>query len=324
MMLSREHRERAKVLAHKYGYLPYMVERYLALWGEEETIRFLDACERPIRTSIRANTLKTQTETLVKKLKRKRVKLERVPWLDEGWWAEFGSLSPGALLEHMKGLYYVQGVPSMTVTRVLDPQPGDTVVDLAAAPGGKTTHAAQLMKNEGVLVSIELDRTRVASLESNISRCGVENCIVLRGDARKVASLGLRPNRVLLDAPCSGEGLLPLDPTRKTSKSMADIRYCAVREDEMLDAAVKILAPGGTLVYSTCSIAPEEGEYVVDGILRRNHGIKVDPIRIEFGSPAYTTPYGVEMDSSLALARRLLPHMHGTEGFFVCRITKEG
>ena len=180
MMLLRELRQRAKVLAQKYGYLPYMVERYLALWGEEETIRFLDACNRPIRTSIRVNTLKARTDTLVERLRRKGVGLERIPWLDEGWWAEFGSLSPGALLEHMKGLYYVQGVPSMTVTKVLDPQPDDVVFDIAAAPGGKTTHAAQLMRNQGILVSIELDRTRVASLESNISRCGVENCIVLR------------------------------------------------------------------------------------------------------------------------------------------------
>jgi 16S rRNA C967 or C1407 C5-methylase (RsmB/RsmF family) len=104
---------------------------------------------------------------------------------------------------------------------------------------------------------------------------------------------------------------------------MADIRYCATREEEILDAAVRILAPGGKMVYSTCSIAPEEGEYVIDGMLRRHPEIKVSPIDIVFGSPAYDTPYGVKMHDSIGLARRLLPHIHGTEGFFICLMTKE-
>ncbi|MHA2160504.1 MAG: SAM-dependent tRNA/rRNA cytosine-C5 methylase, partial [Candidatus Thorarchaeota archaeon] len=166
------------------------------------------------------------------------------------------------------------------------------------------------------------DRIRMSSLKSNIIRCGVTNSLVIRGDARKLDNLGYEPDRILLDAPCSGEGLIPLDPTRKTSKTMADIRYCATREDEMLDAAVNVLAEGGTMVYSTCSIAPEENEYVVDDILKRYPEMEVVEIPIDFGVPGYSEPYGIKLHESLKNARRFLPHLHGTEGFFICKMRK--
>ncbi|TFG30190.1 RsmB/NOP family class I SAM-dependent RNA methyltransferase [Candidatus Thorarchaeota archaeon] len=323
-MSSKELREKAKRIATEHGYLQYMIERYLALWGEEETLQFLKACENPIPTAIRINTLRAEHEFTIRRLQNKGIKLEKIAWLDHGYYADFsGHSTPGAFLEHMLGYYYVQGVPSMTTVRVLDPQPGETIFDLAAAPGGKTTHIAQRMNNDGIVVAIEQDRKRLASLESNILRSNVMNAIVLRGDAKKLDRLGLRPDRILLDAPCSGEGLLPLDPTRKTSKTIADVRYCATREGELLDAALSVLSPGGIIVYSTCSIAPEENEYVVDDVLRRHPEMSIVPIPIEFGSPGYSEPYGVHLDRSLTLARRFLPHLHNSEGFFICKMLKE-
>ena len=322
-MSNRERREKAKELAKAHGYLQYMIERYISLWGEEDTLRFIEACEQPIRTSIRVNTLRASISAAQHRLMNKGVILEKIPWLDEGFYADYGDSSPGALLEHMLGFYYVQGVPSMTAVNVLDPQPGETVLDLAAAPGGKTTHIAQIMKNTGMVVAVEQDRQRMISLRSNIIRCGATNTLVLRGDARKLDRLPFKPDRILLDAPCSGEGLIPLDPSRKTSKTMADIRFCATREDEMLEAAVNVLAEGGTMVYSTCSIAPEENEYIVDDILKRHPEIEVVRIPMEFGSSGYSEPYGVQLNKSLALARRFLPHLHGTEGFFICKMMKK-
>ncbi len=323
--MSKKHlRQRAKEIAGEYGYLPYMIERYLSLWGEDDTLKFIEACERPIRTAIRVNTLKTTIDPLVSRLENKKVTLERIPWLKEGFWADFGGGSPGALFEHMLGYYYVQGVPSMTATSVLDPQEGEVVVDMAAAPGGKTTHIAQLMNNSGAVVAIDSDRRRIVSLESNIQRCGVANSIVIRSDSRKLSEMGITPDRIMLDAPCSGEGLIPLEPSRKTSRSMADVRFCATREDELLEAAALGLAPGGTMVYSTCSIAPEENEYVVDAVLQRHPEMRVVEIQPEFGSPGYIEPYGVSLNSSLSKARRFLPHLHGTEGFFICKLMKEG
>ncbi|MGY5871571.1 MAG: RsmB/NOP family class I SAM-dependent RNA methyltransferase [Candidatus Thorarchaeota archaeon] len=323
-MSRKELRQKAKTLAKEYEYLPYMIERYLALWGEEETLQFLEVCEQPIRTSIRFNTLRADPEKSIARLQKKGVELEKVPWLTHGYYADFeGHSTPGAFLEHMLGFYYVQGVPSMTTVEVLDPQPDETVLDLAAAPGGKTTHIAQQMQNTGKVLSVEMDRRRLASLESNILRCGVTNAIVLRGDAKKIEKLNMEPDKILLDAPCSGEGLIPLDPTRKTSKSMADVRFCATREDELLDAAVRTLAPGGTLVYSTCSIAPEENEYIVDEILKRYPEMKVVPIPLDFGTPGYSEPFGVSLDESLKLSKRFLPHLHGSEGFFICKMIKE-
>ncbi len=324
-MSTKELRQKAKTLAKEHEYQPYMIERYLALWGDEDTLRFLEACEQPIRTSIRLNTLRMEPEKTIERMQKKKIKLEKIPWLSHGYYADFeGRSTPGAFLEHMLGFYYVQGVPSMTTVEVLDPQPDETILDLAAAPGGKTTHIAQQMQNSGKVVAVEMDRKRISSLESNILRCGVTNSIVLRGDARKIEKLNLEPDRILLDAPCSGEGLIPLDPTRKTSKSMADVRFCATKEDELLDAAVSILAPGGTIVYSTCSIAPEENEYVVDEILKRYPEMKIAPIPLDFGTPGYSEPYGVSLDESLKLAKRFLPHLHGSEGFFICKMVKEG
>ncbi|MHA2151361.1 MAG: RsmB/NOP family class I SAM-dependent RNA methyltransferase [Candidatus Thorarchaeota archaeon] len=321
-MSKKEMRTKAKVLAKEYGYLQYMIERYLMLWGEDETLQFLKACEKPIRQSIRVNTLKTTNDFVLDRLRKKSVVLDEIPWLENGFLADFQGSSPGAMLEHMLGFYYVQGVPSMTAVRVLDPQPGETVLDLAAAPGGKTTHIGQILQNKGMVLAVEQDRIRMASLKSNIVRCGVTNSLVLRGDARKLDHLGYEPDRILLDAPCSGEGLIPLDPTRKTSKTMADIRYSATREDEMLDAAVNILPEGGIIVYATCSIAPEENEYVVDDILKRHPEMEVVEIPLDFGVPGYSQPYGVNLHDSLKLARRFLPHIHGTEGFFICKMRK--
>ncbi len=322
-MSGKELRTKAKTIAKEYGYLPYMIERYLALWGERETMQFLEACEKPISTAIRINTLRAEESFILDRLKSKGVRIQKIPWLDYGFYADFeGLTSPGAFLEHMLGYYYVQGVPSMTTVKILDPQPGETIFDLAAAPGGKTTHIAQRMKNDGMVIAIEQDRKRLASLESNILRCNVTNAVVMRGDAKKVGSLDFQPDRILLDAPCSGEGLLPIDPTRKTSKTIADVRYCATRENEMLDAAISALAPGGTIVYSTCSIAPEENEYVVDEILRRYPEISIVEIPLDFGSPGYPQPYGVSLNESLRLARRFLPHRHNTEGFFICKMVK--
>jgi NOL1/NOP2/sun family putative RNA methylase len=321
-MSTKQLRQRAKELAKQHGYLPYMIERYLALWGEEETIQYIEACEEQITTSIRANTLKIDAESLQARLRLKHVTLRPVEWLDEGFWADF-EVSPGSLFEYMLGYYYVQGVPSMTVTKVLDPRPGETVIDLAAAPGGKTTHIAQLMDNTGTVIAIDEDRQRIKSLESNIQRCGVSNAIILRGDAKKLDRLERTPDKILLDSPCSGEGLIPLDPSRKTSTSMADIRFCATREDALLEAAVNALPSGGTMVYATCSIAPEENEYIIDEILHRHSEMSVVPISLEFGSPGYPRPYGVELNESMTLTRRFLPHLHGTEGFFICKLEKE-
>jgi len=323
-MSRKELRQKAKTIADEHGYLPYMIERYVALWGEENTLQFIEACEEPIRTSIRLNSLRIEPEKVIDSLQKKRIELEKIPWLTHGYYADFeGHSTPGAFLEHMLGYYYVQGVPSMTTVEVLDPQPDETILDLAAAPGGKTTHIAQQMQNTGIVLAVEMDRRRLASLESNILRCGVTNSIVLRGDARKVEKLGIEPDKILLDAPCSGEGLIPLDPTRKTSKTMADIRFCATREDELLDAAVNVLAPGGTIVYSTCSIAPEENEYIVDDIIKRHPEMKIVPIPLDFGTPGYSEHFGVSLDDSMKLAKRFLPHLHGSEGFFICKMIKE-
>jgi 16S rRNA C967 or C1407 C5-methylase (RsmB/RsmF family) len=141
-------------------------------------------------------------------------------------------------------------------------------------------------------------------------------------DGRQISDLDIQADKVLLDAPCTGEGLIPRDPTRKTSRELKDILYVAELQKNLIDAALTCLKPGGSLVYSTCAIAPEENEFVVDHALK-NKDIHVKKIDFSGGSPAFTKIFEKSLPSPIKEARRFYPHKDGTEGFFVCKITKE-
>jgi NOL1/NOP2/sun family putative RNA methylase len=188
---------------------------------------------------------------------------------------------------------------------------------MAASPGGKTTHIAQLVHNEGLIVAIEKDPLRMPGLRANLGRCGVRNAALFEMDALEVGRLDLKADKVLLDAPCTGEGVIAKDRTRKTSRELADIIFCAGQQRELIDAACTVLKPGGTLVYSTCSYAPEEDEQVVDYAIKK-HGMKVEPI--PYGSPAITSFGSLKFNQEVANARRMYPHIHRTTGFFVARL----
>jgi NOL1/NOP2/sun family putative RNA methylase len=210
----------------------------------------------------------------------------------------------------------------MIPVQILDPKPGEIILDLAAAPGGKTTQIAQFMKNKGVTVAIDINRRRIKSLRSNLSRCGVYNTLIIRMDGRQISDLGLKFDKVLLDAPCTGEGLIPRDPTRKTSRGLNDIQYVAKLQKSLIDAALGCLKPGGSLVYSTCAIAPEENEFVIDHALK-NDDIHVTKLNLNRGSPAFASIFGETLHPSIKEARRLYPHKDGTEGFFICKLQKD-
>ncbi|HUL61958.1 MAG TPA: NOL1/NOP2/sun family putative RNA methylase [Methanocella sp.] len=301
-------------LAQKYGYDEYMVARFARFVPDLE--RFLASMEAPPATFVRVNTLKIGPNALIKRL------------TDKGFTLKPGDLpdclevtaepySIGASAEHLLGYFYVQDKSSMVPPLALAPAPGDTVVDMAAAPGGKTTHIAQLMDNQGRVIAVEMEPLRMPGLRANLGRCGVRDVALFCMDAREIGRLDVKADRVLLDAPCTGEGVIAKDRSRKTSRAPADIAFCAGRQRELVDAAFSILKPGGTLVYSTCSYAPEEDEEVVDYAVRR-HGLKVEPV--PYGSPALTEFGPRRYSGEVANARRMYPHVHGTTGFFVARL----
>ncbi|MHA1595358.1 MAG: NOL1/NOP2/sun family putative RNA methylase [Candidatus Baldrarchaeia archaeon] len=314
--------EKANELAKKYGYLPYIIERYLLLFGERETLSLLEANERGLNPVIRCNTLRADPSDLYNSLSARGVRLRVSKWVDYAFEVLNAPFSLASTPEYLLGHFYIhRGPATLLPPIVLMPEPGDVVIDMAAAPGGKTSHLAQIMKNKGVIIAIDIDKRRMKSLRSNLSRLGIENVIAIRMDARRVYELGLKANKILLDAPCSGEGLIPIDKSRKKSRTLEDIKYCSKLQEELLRSAIKCLEEGGEIVYSTCSIAPEENEFVIDKMLKE-FPLKVVRIDLD-GDPGFTEAFGMKLDKSLRHARRLYPHKHLTEGFFICKLRLE-
>ncbi|MFX1277735.1 MAG: RsmB/NOP family class I SAM-dependent RNA methyltransferase, partial [Promethearchaeota archaeon] len=228
----------------------------------------------------------------------------------------------GSLHEFLQGYYYLQNIASMLPPIILDPKPDELVIDMCAAPGSKATQLAQIMKNKGKLVLIEKNKKRIPALEINLRKLGITNFIILNYDASDVQKLNIKADRILLDAPCTGEGLIRQDNTRKKSKSLIDIKKMATLQKRLLIAGLNVLKPGGRLLYCTCSIAPEENELVVNQVLKKNSKFSIIKISEQYGVNGYTNIFEKTLNNDLKLSQRLYPHIHDTIGFFLCLIKK--
>ncbi|AWR97223.1 NOL1/NOP2/sun family putative RNA methylase [Acidianus sulfidivorans JP7] len=314
--------KKARELAIKYRFLDYMVERYLDIF-KDSTVDFLESCGYPLKKSIRCNTLKISCNKLVKELEEKGFSLKKVEWLPHGFEVVSYPKSPslGATIEYLKGYYYIQGLASMIPAYVLNPSPLDFVLDMAAAPGGKTTQLSQIMENKGKIVAIEKSRKRIRALQSNINRLGASNILLIRTDASVLVKSDLKFDKILLDAPCSGEGLIPEDQSRRTRTSILDLKNFFITQLNLLLSAYALLRKGGKLVYSTCSIAPEEDEAVVNFAIE-NLGMKTIKITGFPGDEGITEFRGIKFSNEIKNCLRLYPHKHSTEGFFICLLEK--
>ena len=300
-----------------------MIKRYINFLGLEETIKLLDANELPLKQSIRVNTLKIHPEELKKRLDKKGFELETLEWISYGFKILKEAINLGSLHEYLQGYFYIQNIVSMLPAIILDPQPDNIVIDMCAAPGGKATHLAQLMNNQGSLILIERNRKRIPALEMNLRRMGVINSIVLNFDAQDLYKLDVKADKILLDAPCTGEGLVREDPTRKRSKTLADINKMAKMQIKLLDAGLKALKPGGELLYSTCSIAPEENEFVINDVLNEFDNYSILKINLNYGINGYNSIFDRELRKDLMNSIRLFPHIDDTIGFFLCLIQRK-
>jgi NOL1/NOP2/sun family putative RNA methylase len=310
----------AEQLAQKYGYREFMVERYLALFGTD-TQQFLEGNDTPLRKTIRVNTLAASPQDVASRLRAKGVQLEPVNGLPYAFHVGESPVPIGATTEYLLGYYMLQSPASMWAVQALNPQPGQLVVDMCAAPGGKTTLIAQLMENQGALLATDISRDRIRSLRSNLSRLHVENTLAIRMDAAQLSDIGIQADAVLLDAPCTGEGLIPVDPSRKKSRSVDDINTLAKVQEKLIQAAMQLLRVGGALVYSTCSFAPEENEAIIDFALHQCP-IRIVNTELPIGEPGFTGALGRQFDKSLHQARRFYPYKHQMEGFFICKMVK--
>lgn len=302
-------------LAAKYGYDRWLVSRFLEYVPDIQD--FMDRMERPPTQYIRVNTLKIGRDELEARLRSKGFELKRTI-IPEVLAVEKAPMATGATNEYLLGHYYIQDLSSCMAVDALDVSKDQIVLDIAAAPGGKTTFMAQRMENTGSIVALEPNDRRARAMSFNLARCGVYNTCILRMDGLEVEKLQAKFDRVLLDAPCSCEGVIAKDTTRKTSHTRQDIDFCASRQDRLIEAAARMVKAGGILVYSTCSFAPEENEMVVDRLLQKFDNITIEPLK--YGTSGLTRFGDIVFDGRLKNARRLYPHIHDTTGFFIARL----
>lgn len=301
---------------------PAFEERYRLLLGDryDEYIKFSSSY---IRKCIRVNSLKARPADIIKRLAHDW-ELTPIPWCPEGFYIDYKHgkrFDIGNLEEHQLGYFYVQDAASMIPPIVLNPQPGESVLDLCSAPGSKTTQLAAMMQNTGLLVANDVDVQRVKPLGLNLQRCGVKNCVVVTRANRKLELESF--DKVLVDAPCSGTGTIRRSLKTLLMWSPGLIRRLVRDQRQLILQGFNILKPGGTMVYSTCTQEPEENEGVVSWLLERNENARIEEIELDINRSDVVMIWdGKNYNPSVKNCLRIYPQDNDTEGFFVCKIRK--
>jgi len=285
----------------------------------DEFPAFAESLNAIPRSGLRVNTLKLTSSQF--KLISPFELGEPVPWCPAAF-SLTGEERPGLHPYHMAGLYYLQDPSAMSPAELIAPHPGERVLDLAAAPGGKTTHLAALMGGEGLLVANEIKNKRVGHLAQNVERWGAGNVVVTNESPERLADhFGPYFDRVLVDAPCSGEGMFRKDMGARADWSLEMVAGCAVRQKNILHVAAKLVRPGGSLLYSTCTFAPEEDEGVIARLIEDFPDFEV--VRLpQFPGFLPGKPEWVDAAASISGAVRLFPHRLTGEGHFACLLQR--
>ncbi len=319
---------------YKYNPKELFEKRMEILLPEEKDRKaFWNICHTHAIDSIRCNTLKISSEELRKRLEKYGWKLK---FLSEDFpeivvIKEDSNLKPGELgktIEHILGYYYVQDTSSMMSILALKPTENDFFLDLCASPGSKTTQAAALMKNKGTIVANEVSLGRVSILNANLERCGVSNTIVVKKDGvqfcQKAQKEKIKFDKILVDAPCSGEGTLRKSPNTMNIWNLKVIIGMSKIQKKLASEALKILKVGGEMVYSTCTLSPEEDEEVIQH-LKENFNIEILPVKLPMKTRLGISNWnGKEFHEEIKNCCRIYPQDNDSDGFFLAKIRKVG
>ncbi|MDK2810692.1 MAG: hypothetical protein PWR27_1401 [Petroclostridium sp.] len=301
-------------------YLPKEFLNKMKKLLREEFDEFVKAYDKDKYSALRVNTLKISVEDFKKIFP---FTLEKIPWIDEGYYYSQEE-SPGKHPYHSAGLYYIQEPSAMSVAKVVDAQPGEIILDLCAAPGGKSTQIACDLKGKGLLVSNEIISSRAAILAENMERFGVRNAVITNESPDRLSKYFYEFfDKILVDAPCSGEGMFRKEPKACIEWSSNSVISCAKRQLSILIEAEKMLKPGGKLIYSTCTFSPEENEGVIEQFLQLYNNFEICSIPkmdyLDDGCPEW-----VNGREELKKCRRIWPHRQKGEGHFIALLEKQG
>lgn len=298
------------------------IERYSELTDWET---FKKYCLSFLRRSIRVNTLKISFSDLKKRLEKDWI-LEPVPWCKEGFFVEHkqGRRDLGNTIEHQLGYFYIQEAASMIPPLILNPKKGEFVLDMCSSPGSKTTQIAQMMENKGIIIANDPSVKRMAPLCSNLTRLGITNSITTTMKGQQFNKYESKFDKVLLDAPCSGTGTI-----RKSVKTImmwnpSVLKSITAVQKELIKTAWKCLKKKGTLVYSTCSLEPEENEGLISWFLDEEPDAKVESFKLPGlkKGDAILEFDGEKYNPEVEKTCRMWPQDNDTEGFFIAKIIK--
>jgi 16S rRNA (cytosine(967)-C(5))-methyltransferase len=289
----------------------WLVERLINVFGRDSALQILRRNLRSLPTYVRLNSLKIRNRDEKKKIA-SQLTGEMVPKLADTWRVDqLGSvLVKSNLLQ--QGVVVIQDLASAAAGLVASPQPGSMVLDVCAAPGNKTNHLAELMRNKGVIYSIDISEKRLSHWKQEMNRTGVSIAVPIRADARRIP-LKEEFDVVLVDPPCSNTGVFSRNPSVKWKISQARIKEHSLRQYSILQAVSERVQKSGTLVYCTCSILPEENESVLEAFLRQRPEFKVVPQTPFLGSPGLR---------GFDLCQRFYPHLHECNGYFIAKLQR--
>ncbi len=288
---------------------------------KEEYADFLKSYEGKENRSLRINTLKDSAEHFQAVCP---FTLQPVLWEKNGFY--YGEQDrPGRHLFHEAGVYYIQEASAMIPAACLQAAPGEKILDLCAAPGGKSTQIAAAMKGEGLLICNEIHPERAKILSENMERMGIRNAIVTNESPGTLADIFVEYfDKIMVDAPCSGEGMFRKKEEASMQWSLENVALCAERQDEILDCAAKMLRPGGRIVYSTCTFAPEENEGSVSRFIKRNPSFHIVETTMYEGMESGRKEWVPDPAEGIEKTLRLFPHKVRGEGHFAAVLEKEG